>query len=497
MTTKVTKKSSVKGALDIDVGEDTRAVAKKTSTRVAKPEPKSEIDIAAAAFDSILDGIENDCGVTLTEGNRSTTRESTGLINLDLILEGGLTTGGWYTFFGGEQSSKSTLAQTQLAMAAVTKHTPILLYFDFEGSFSPDYMLSIARSMGFTGDLTDLFGIQDPKTGKYIKRPLIRKYQENVAEKFFDYVAKLERILPDKLWKHDKWWKVYDDNKKMPGYKQLKEACDKTLYKRTGRLWVECEDGHPQALIVVDSYPAMLPENLDVDDPKSGLGAQARMFSEQLKRVKGKMAPKRITIMGVNQLRLRPMTMMGNPEYEPGGEALKFFSDVRIKMTARAVPTGGGQFEEEDGIGGGTDVYRYIHMRAHKNKLSVPNLEGWARIWVRDANGVAHGYDPVYDCFEAMKRTGLISGTKNRLKIALPQMEKQRKGLTWGQFKTLIIGTKTEIKETLQEVGVDKPFYLRKELFKLMQSGELTRRMFDAMRGEAEEEDEEDEDDDD
>ena len=437
---------------------------------------------ASEDMDAMLDAIEKDVGiVAVTAGSRNTT--STGLLSLDLMLCGGLVSGGWYTFFGGEQSSKSTLAMTQIARAAMQGKIPILLYFDFEGSLSEslDYMLSIAKAQGFKGNLQDLFGIQDPKTGKYIRKPLIRRYQESVAERFFDLVAKLERSLPDKLYRNEKWWFVYEHTK--VNISKYSAKADKQLYKQTGKLWVETDNGHPQAMIVVDSYPAMLPERLDEDDVGAGMAAQARMFSDNIKRVKGKMSSKRIIIMGVNQLRKAPMVKYGSPEYEPGGEAVKFFSDVRIRMASRSVLGGTGQLEEEPSVekSGGKDVYRYVNMRAAKNKLSVPNLEGWARIWVRDAKGKGRGYDPVFDTFTFLKELKLISGTKKNLSIKLKEFEGS-KGLTWAQFKMLCIGEKQMVLQVFKEAKIKgKPFKLRERLFKMVASGKATEQYFAAL----------------
>lgn len=92
-------------------------------------------------FDAILDALEKDVGLS-SVNPASRVNTSTGLLSLDLMLEGGLVTGGWYTFFGGEQSSKSTLAMTQLARAAVLRQIPILMYFDFEGCVTEDTLVS-------------------------------------------------------------------------------------------------------------------------------------------------------------------------------------------------------------------------------------------------------------------------------------------------------------------------------------------------------------------
>lgn len=451
-------------------------------------------------LDAILLNIENSTGLSQLDITSNKVKTSTGLLSLDLVLSGGLVTGGWYTMFGGEQSCKSTLCSTQMANA-INSEIPYLLYFDYEGSFQSDYFLSIARHVGAVSPaLTNaeanqkIFGLADEK-GNWVIKPRIRYYPMDIGEKFFDYVSKLMRTLPDKLYREDNWWLVYDPEVKAhkDHVKATKPKFDEKLFKKTGKWWVKTDNGNPQALITVDSYPAMNPEKMDVDDPSAAMAMQARMFSDNIKRVKGKMKSKRITIMGVNQLRLRPGVSFGNPEYEPCGEALKFNSDVRIRMASRSVQGGSGQYEEEPGINGGVDQYRYIHFRAHKNKLSVPNLEGWARVWVRDAEGEAHGFDPVYDTFFFLKELGLISGTKNKLKIALPQME-GHKALSWLNFKKLILGNKKMVRDTLESVGVKKYFHLRNVLFAMIASGKAMEAFFQRRKGAAD--DDEDEDDD-
>ena len=162
-------------------------------------------------------------------------------------------------------------------------------------SYSPEYMLAIAKQQGFKGDIVDLFGLQDDETGDWIKKPIIRRFQADVGEKFFDYVYKLEKVLPDKVYKNGQWWYVYEPTK--ANLKYAKSA-DETFRKRTGKYWIKASDSHPQALIVCDSYPAMLPEKMDDDEAKAGLAIQARMFSEQIKRVKGRMKPKGISTWG-------------------------------------------------------------------------------------------------------------------------------------------------------------------------------------------------------
>jgi intein/homing endonuclease len=207
-------------------------------------------------------------------------------------------------------------------------------------SSSPDYIENMMKSMNVKGDIQNIFGLRDD-SGNWIVKPRVRYYQPGTAEAFFDSVAKLLRTLPDIKMVGEKQYYVYPDEKIFRA--KVKDKLDEKLTKKTGMLYVPTESYvKHQALFIVDSYPAMLPEKQDEDDPGSAMAVQARMFSEQIKRIKSKLKPKKITIIGINQLRLRPMVMFGNPEYEPCGEALKLFCFHKDTMlfTSKGILTG-------------------------------------------------------------------------------------------------------------------------------------------------------------
>lgn len=259
--------------------------------------------------DNVLDAIEKKIGVTSSGMNSNEKRMSTGMLMYDLILGGGITDG-WYTAFGKEQSCKSTGAMTLLA-SGIINNIPVLGYFDYEGSTEPVYVQNILTTMGLEVAVEDVFGIKDKK-GVYIRKPRVRYVSSSTAETFFDYIASLERALPDKIYEGENWWYVYENSRE--NRKKLDESkseYDKTLFSKYNKFYVKAEDGGLQALVMVDSYPAMLPERLAEEDSNAGLGAVARMFAEQIPRVKGAMKKKRIAIVGVNQLRDRPMVRFG------------------------------------------------------------------------------------------------------------------------------------------------------------------------------------------
>lgn len=450
-----------------------------------------------ANIDETLDSIEKHIGLSDASMAMDEKRQSTGLLMQDIVLGGGITAG-WYTNFGQEQSCKTTDAVT-LLISCLNSDVPVLGLWDFEGSASPDYLENIMRNMGVKSDVRSIFGVRDEKSGNWIHAPRVRYRSEAIAEKFFDYIASLQRKLPDKKKIGDNWYYIYEDTKE--NRKIVGDSYDMNYWRKTKMLRVPAKDGTLQALIIVDSYPAMLPEKQDVDDPNSAIGVQARMFADQLKRVKGKMRSKRMAVVGINQLRLRPMVMCGSPEYEPCGEALKLFSDCRMKFTSRAlsaIPSakGKGQIEEEPSVTykKGVDNYRYIHVRAHKNKLSRPYLECFLRLWITDAKGNAQGFDPVFDTYEYLRVTGQLQGSRTKGFILKFSGNEATKPLKWLDFKRLILGDRSTIKQICSSIGM-KPVILRDKCFAQIAAGKGIDMFNDhslESRGESEESEESD-----
>lgn len=253
----------------------------------------------------------------------SATPMSTGLLTLDLLYGGGIRPG-WYTHFGKEQSSKTTGALV-IAANAIKEKVPLITFFDYEGSSanSMPYIQSILKTVGIDKTISQVFGTKDHETGNWITPPIIRFHVESVAEKFFDFLANVLRELPDKKMINGKWWLIYEDNKKNKA--RVGEFAEPSMSKRYGPgLWVPAPNGELQALFIVDSYPAMNPASNDEEDTDNSIALQARMFSKQLPRVKGRLMQKMVAVIGTNQLRDAPMVMYGPKENEPGGQALRF-----------------------------------------------------------------------------------------------------------------------------------------------------------------------------
>jgi RecA/RadA recombinase len=404
-------------------------------------------------------------------------RMSTGLLCLDLMTGGGITAG-MYVVSGKEQSSKTTTLINALA-ASVKQDVGLRVLWDAENSSgsSTDYIENIFNSQGVKVAVEELFGERD-KNGKYTKAPLVYYRDEGEMDTFFDWFAAFLRRLPDKRFENDRWWFVYEDDKKNRA--KYGAHMDKRMSQVNNAIYIPAPDSSLQALVMCDSLPSLLPAALDEDESKAGMALQAREFSKHFPRVKGKLRAKRVAFLCVNQVREKPAAMFSDPTYEPGGAAPGFNSDVRIRNTPRALsgvpfnPKGKGQYESEDSVEfDGQDVYRYIHVKAIKNKLSKPNRESWLRLWVADANTNARGYCPVWDTFYCMYLTGQVSGKRSSMTLNVAGLGKAKKSLDWAEFKTLILLPKSdEAKKIFKKIGY-APVNLRQGMFKLMRKGKL------------------------
>lgn len=441
--------------------------------RVLKEEIDQEV-YTPVDMNSILLGLEKVVkiqSITIGEENRI----STGSICMDILLGGGITAG-MYGISGPEQSAKTTLAIMMLANS-VKQDVGLRVLWDAEGSSgsSMDYVENVFDTQGVHADMETLFGVR--KKGKYTTTPMIYYRDEGEMETFYNWMSGLLRRLPDKRFEAERWWYVYEPTPENKA--KYKGKYDRNLSAASNGLYIPAPSGALQAMVLIDSYPSLLPVSMDEDDPKSGMALQAREFSKNIPRVKGKLRAKRVALIGINQLRIAPAQMFKDPNYEPGGEALKFFSDARLRSMPRALsgvpyhPVGKGQIEKEPSINGeGEDTYRYIHVKAIKNKLSVPGRETWLRIWVSDDDAKAKGFCPVWDTFYALHMTGQVSGKRLSMSLNVHGLGQAKKNISWAEFKKLILGSKEEKEVVCRKLGY-KPINLRSGMFNLMRKGVL------------------------
>ncbi|MCB0271846.1 MAG: hypothetical protein KDD46_02395, partial [Bdellovibrionales bacterium] len=115
-------------------------------------------------------------------------------------------------------------------------------------------------------------------------------------------------------------------------------------------------------LVVIDSVAALTPKaEIEGDMGDSHMGLQARLMSQALRKLTGTIAKSNCTVIFINQIRMKIGVMFGSPETTTGGNALKFYSSVRLDI--RRI---GALKEGDEVIGNRTQV------KVVKNKMAAP-----------------------------------------------------------------------------------------------------------------------------
>jgi recombination protein RecA len=118
-------------------------------------------------------------------------------------------------------------------------------------------------------------------------------------------------------------------------------------------------------IIVVDSVAALTPKSeIEGDMGDSHMGLQARLMSQALRKLTAIISKSKTAVLFINQIRMKIGVMFGNPETTTGGNALKFYSSVRLDIRRIAAIK-----ENQEVIGSRTRV------RVVKNKVAPPFRE--------------------------------------------------------------------------------------------------------------------------
>lgn len=118
-------------------------------------------------------------------------------------------------------------------------------------------------------------------------------------------------------------------------------------------------------LIVVDSVAALTPRaEIEGDMGDSHMGLQARLMSQALRKLTGVISRSNVTIVFINQIRMKIGVMFGNPETTTGGNALKFYASVR--MDIRRIS----QIKQADAV-----IGNRTRVKVVKNKIAPPFRE--------------------------------------------------------------------------------------------------------------------------
>lgn len=118
-------------------------------------------------------------------------------------------------------------------------------------------------------------------------------------------------------------------------------------------------------LLIIDSVAALTPRaELEGDMGDAHMGLQARLMSQALRKLTGSISRSNCTVVFINQLRMKIGVMFGNPETTTGGNALKFYSSVR--MDIRRI----GAIKDTDKV-----VGNRTRVKVVKNKVAPPFRE--------------------------------------------------------------------------------------------------------------------------
>lgn len=115
-------------------------------------------------------------------------------------------------------------------------------------------------------------------------------------------------------------------------------------------------------VIVVDSVAALVPKaEIEGEMGDSHMGRQARLMSQALRKLTAIIARSNVVVIFINQIRMKIGVVFGNPETTTGGQALKFYSSVRIEVRRSA------QIKRGEAV-----VGNRVKAKVVKNKVAAP-----------------------------------------------------------------------------------------------------------------------------
>ena len=193
------------------------------------------------------------------------------------------------------------------------------------------------------------------------------------------YLTQLSQLQSD-IERQDKDIAEAQKNGGIAAFIDAEHAFDRFYAEKLGvdvdNLWISQPDNGEQALqiadqlisssaidiLVIDSVAALTPKaEIEGDMGENKVGLQARLMSQALRKLTATISKTNTTCIFINQLREKIGVMFGNPETTTGGNALKFYSSVRLDIRS------GSSIKDGDEV-----IGKQVRVKVVKNKVAPP-----------------------------------------------------------------------------------------------------------------------------
>jgi len=316
------------------------------------------------------------------------TATSTGSLTLDFNLGGGIPPSRIVGIVGPEGAGKTLLAWDIMFQQLLAGRVSVA--HDAEGSTDPLFLKSRGHS------LEDFRGRRN-KNGDLLpkERDSIFYYQPTTGDEVLNYMHTLMYAMPEN---------------------RNPEA--------------------PPIIFLLDSVVALISDAVSEDVDSNKIAMHAKMYAEMMPIINGFLARTGCSFIYTNQLREGVMVTFGDGKREPAGNALKYFSSIRMHLDrskpkalwiahdkvhpfvdgdnnwSQAKPKAGGIWEEphwdDNGTIVGQDRYIYTSVKTIKNKVYTPFKVSWMKIQFEENGAMGHGIDPVFDIFTFLSEVKLL-----------------------------------------------------------------------------------------
>ncbi len=190
-------------------------------------------------------------------------------------------------------------------------------------------------------------------------------------------------------------------------------------------------------VIVIDSVAALVPQKeIDGEMGDSHVALQARLMSQALRKLAGIVHKTNTAVIFINQIRIKVGVFFGNPETTPGGNALKFYSSVRIEVRRSA------QIKQGEKI-----IGNQVKAKIVKNKVAAPFKTTIFDIMYNEGISISADILDTGMIYDVIKKSGnsysykdikLGVGRENAKRYLKenPKLIKELKKIIWKEYKS-------------------------------------------------------------